>query len=105
MPIRSTGIVLATLAGVTIPMCNASAALAPEYDRARQFAAVAEDGDVAAALADHGLIDRIEWMEDLTYKVWSQNCFVLVTLAPVPPKDGMVGATDYDPAPGTVECE
>jgi hypothetical protein len=95
-------LVLVTIASVTV---SVQAALAPPYDRLRQFAAVANAGEVAEALSEHGLIDRIEWMEDLTYKVWSQNCFVIVTLAPVPPKEGMVGATDYDPAPGAVVCE
>lgn len=105
MPVRITLKGLAALLAVATFVNGAAAALAPEYDRARQFAAVAGDGDVASALAEHGLIDRIEWMEDLTYKAWSQNCFVVVTLSPVPPKDGMVGPTDYDPAPGSVVCE
>ena len=105
MPVHFVRTSLMALVAVTMLANGASAALAPEYDRARQFATVASDGDVASALAEHGLIDRIEWMENLTYRVWSQNCFVVVTLSPVLPEQGMVGPTNYDPVPGAVVCE
>lgn len=92
-------------AGTGLCVREADAALPPPYDRLRQFAAVADAAEVAEALAEHGLIDRIERLEDGSFQVWAGTCFVAVTLEAIPPKQGMVGPTSYEARPGAVTCE
>lgn len=88
-----------------LPAVCAHAALPPEYDRLRQFAAVADAGDVATALAEHGLVDRIERQDDGSFRAWAGKCYVTVTLTALPPEQGMVGPTRYEASVGTADCE
>jgi hypothetical protein len=71
------------------------AAMAPSYERVREFNLVMSAGNEAAArLAAHGLIDRIERMDDGTFRFWAERCFVPVMLEPLP-------ADETPPQPGT----
>ena len=82
----------------------ALAALAPQYDRLAQFQAVAGDSKIADALSEHGLITGIDRLEDGSFRVWTENCSVPVTLEAVPPKEGTVGPTTYKTTIGKASC-
>lgn len=72
-----------------------SAAIAPYYERVRQFSFVMSVANEAATkLASHGLIDRIERLEDGTFRFWAKRCFVAATLKALP-------ADESPPRPGT----
>lgn len=85
------------------------AAVAPSYERVRQFSFVMSAGNEAAAkLAAHGLIDRIEREKDGTFRFWSGPCFVPATVAQLhsnesPPLPGT--PTDYEVSLGDVQCQ
>lgn len=85
------------------------AAMAPYYERVREFGLVMSAGEEAAAkLAAHGLIDRIERIDDGTFRFWAKRCFVPVMLEPVPadetpPQPGT--PTDYRVAVADVQCQ
>jgi hypothetical protein len=70
------------------------AALAPQYDRVKQFEAVL-DSKVVEALGERP-IERIIRRKNGTFVVWSGECFVSVTLNAVPPKEGVMGPTTYE---------
>lgn len=87
-----------------MPPGPAEAALPPIYDRLAQFQ-TALDAGAARALELHGLIDRVERLDDGTFRVWTGRCFVTVRLKAIPPPAGMVGGTDYEGELGEVSCE
>jgi hypothetical protein len=70
------------------------AALAPKYDRLKQFETVLSE-PVLDALGERP-IDRVIRRKNGTFLVWAGECFVEVTLNAVPPKEGMVGPTTYE---------
>jgi hypothetical protein len=86
-----------------------NAAMAPSYERIREFGLVMSAGNEAAArLAAHGLIDRIERMDDGTFRFWAKRCFVPVMLEPLPadetpPQPGT--PTDYRVVVADVQCQ
>jgi len=95
-------------------LCSAApaglnAAVAPWYERVRQFSFVLSAGnDAAAKLASHGLIDRIERRDDGTFRFWAKRCFVPVTLESLPvnetpPRPGT--PTQYHVTLGDMHCE
>ena len=80
----------------TLSACGwtgANAALAPKYDRLKQFETVLS-GPVLDALGERP-IDRVIRRKNGTFLVWANECFVEVTLNAIPPKEGMVGPTTY----------
>lgn len=85
------------------------AAIAPRYERLRQFDFVMSAGSEAAGkLAPHGLIDRIERMDDGTFRFWAGPCFVPVTLQQLPSKRSppVIGeSTDYRVSLGAARCD
>lgn len=83
---------------------GALAALPPIHDRVGQFRAVLATDGLAEALSGYGLIDRIERVDDLVYRVWTHECFVDVRLEPLPPAGGLVGPVGYDGHLGEVSC-
>jgi hypothetical protein len=85
--------VSAGLAG-GLGVASAHAALAPQYDRVKQFEAVLASG-VVDVLGDRP-IDRIVRGKNGQFEVWSGECVVFVKLKAVPPADGMVGPTTYE---------
>ncbi len=85
-------IVLALATGAAL--FGAEAALAPKYDRLKQFETVLS-GPVLDALGERP-IDRVIRRKNGTFLVWANDCFVEVTLNAVPPKEGMVGPTTYE---------
>lgn len=89
---------------LAMPGGRAEAALPPIYDRLLQFQA-ALDAGAAQALESHGLIDKVERMNDGTFRIWSGRCFVTVRLKAIPPPTGMVGGTDYESELGDVACD
>lgn len=72
------------------------AALAPQYDRVKQFEAVL-GSEVVEALGERP-IDRIIRRKNGSFAVWSGECFVSVTLNAVPPEEGVMGPTSYEVA-------
>jgi len=88
----ATGVVAAS--AVLVGAAEADAALAPKYDRLKQFQAVLTD-QVVEALGERP-ITRIERMKNGSFEVWGGECLVFVKLKAVPPKGGMVGPTTYE---------
>jgi hypothetical protein len=72
------------------------AALAPQYDRVKQFEAVL-GSEVVEALGERP-IDRIIRRKNGSFAVWAGECFVSVTLNAVPPEEGVMGPTTYEVA-------
>jgi len=72
------------------------AALAPQYDRVKQFEAVL-GSQVVDALGERP-IDRVIRRKNGSFVVWSGECFVSVTLNAIPPKEGVMGPTTYEVA-------
>ncbi|WP_436641715.1 hypothetical protein [Microbaculum sp. FT89] len=94
MTMRRTGLIAAALAMVAAGASVAEAALAPKYDRLRQFETVL-GSQVVDALGERP-IDRIVRRKDGVFVVHAGECMVFVTLKALPRKDGMVGATGYE---------
>jgi len=87
------GLVAIVLSGLAAG--NLDAAMAPAYERVREFGLVMSAANAAAAmLAPHGPIDRIERAGDGTFRFRAGHCFQTATLVPVP-------ADESPPAPGT----
>lgn len=57
----------------------ASAALAPNYERLREFAAIFESPQLFEKLGNK-VIEGIEAQGNGTYRVWTSNCSVIVML-------------------------
>lgn len=84
------------------------AAIAPHYERVREFGAVMSVANQAAAmLSGHGSIDKIERRDGMTFYFWAGQCFVPATLEVLPDEGPpMAGSsTDYRATLGTVQCE
>lgn len=84
------------------------AAIAPQYERVRQFGFAMEvAGEAASRLSPH-IIDRLEHMDDGTFRFRAGRCFVPVTLEysrreTNPP---VVGApSHYTVSLGEVRCD
>lgn len=56
------------------------AALAPQFERWRELGIIVNDQSIAEKLFPHGVVSRIEAMQDGTYQVWAGPCFVAVTI-------------------------
>lgn len=79
----------------------ASAALAPEYQRLREFGAVAE----AAARALPGKpIDAVERVDAVLYKVRAGSCHLFVRVVFEPNETAMPGPQSFKVIPGAVQC-
>jgi hypothetical protein len=92
---------LACLA-VSVP---ASAALAPEYQRIREFEAILTNFEVLDALENGEPIDRIEHVSRDLYRVTAGNCSVEVMLADDPRADPEVaGPRQFVMQVGEAEC-
>ncbi len=89
-PLRTLAV---ALVAATAALSVAQAALAPKYDRLKQFEAVLSP-QVLDALGERP-IDRIVRRADGVFVVHGGECLVFVTLAAIPPKDGMAGPTTY----------
>lgn len=88
----------------------AVAALAPQYERLRQLQAILGDAQIAESLSRAGPIDRIQWIEGLTFRVGAGACEMAVTLDVPPRSQGstppMSGAPiPYRVVPGKVACK
>jgi len=85
------------------------AAMAPSYERVREFGIVMSAADEAAArLAPHGLVEGIERVGDGAFRFRSGRCFVPATLEPLPadPSPPQPGTpTAYRIALGEVHCD
>jgi hypothetical protein len=86
-----------------------NAAIAPEYERVRQFEfAMRVANKAAVMLARHGYIEGLERMEDGTFRFRAGRCFVPVRLDRViermdPPIPG--ASIQYKVSLGEVRCE
>jgi hypothetical protein len=95
---------------LTLSTSSPRAAVAPEYERMRQFSAALSVGSEAASrLGRYGLIDRIEAVGDYTFRFWARNCFAPVVLSidpqPADSRGPLVGAaTAYRASLGDVTC-
>ena len=81
----------------------ASAALAPQYQRAAEFRAVAADGHVANAFGG-APIERIEYVRTDLYRVSSGACRLDVAILDLPTPAGVVGPRRFAVKPGRKAC-
>jgi hypothetical protein len=63
------------------------AAIAPQYERLRQFSAVLNDPSVVSKLYAKGPIDRIEAKDEAAFQIWAGDCYLLVKLSIDAPKE------------------
>lgn len=77
-----------TLAALLAGAAASHAALAPNYQRARELTAVI---DAVAALVDRHPIEQVLADESGGYRVVAGPCTVLATIVPEAMPDGMVG--------------
>jgi hypothetical protein len=104
--------ILAVGATFLLPAFSVNAAIAPQYERMRQFGfAMSRGSEAAAKLNRHGLVDRIEAVGGMVFRFWAKQCFVPVTLTTEPDRPStdnrppMVGApTHYQASIGEVHC-
>jgi hypothetical protein len=81
---------------------HASAALAPNYQRAREMTAVIDA--VAAQLPQHP-ITKIIYQKPDQYRVVAGPCSVDVSIVSAPPKPGLVGPRQFDVKLGVPRCK
>lgn len=93
------GFCLAALAAVP-----AAAALAPNYQRLAELRAVIERPEVARALGDAVMVDRVEYVRTDLYRVTAGRCHVDVAIVDLPVPRGVVGARRFDVRPGRRVC-
>ena len=88
---------------------DAHAAMAPEYERVRQFNIImSAANDAAQKLSKYGLIDSIERGEDGAFRFRAGRCFAPARLEALPadetaPRPG--DPTHYRVALGEVRCD
>jgi hypothetical protein len=80
-----------------------SAALAPNYERQREINAIVSSPQLNQKLAN-GVIQGIEAQGDSTYRVWSTNCSVIVTLVTVSAAPGVAGPRQFTIQVGDPQC-
>jgi len=104
-------VVLAGLSGLIVALAGAEAraAIAPQYERVRQFGfAMQAANEAAAKLYKHGPIESLERTGDGTFRFRAGRCFVPVNLehVPVRPERPVVGAPNqYKVSLGDVTCD
>ncbi len=75
------------IATLTFENTSANAALSPPYQRVGDIIdmLVQAGNDAARALDKHGLIDRVERLDDGSYRIWAKKCFVPVSVKTLQP--------------------
>jgi len=83
-PIATAAIPIAVLAS---SITTANAALPPPYQRMGDIIdmLVQAGNDAARALDKYGLIDRVERLDDGSYRIWAKTCFVPVVVKTLQP--------------------
>jgi len=91
---------------IALPMIaistHVSAALAPNYQRAREMAAVIDA--VAAQIPQHP-ISKIVYQKPDQYRVVAGPCSVNATIVSAPPKTGLVGPRQFEVKLGVPRCK
>lgn len=93
-------VLFAAAAAIGAGTLAADAALAPNYQRARELAAVADA--VAAGLPAHP-VTGIAYEEEFRYRVTAGPCTVTATIVPVE-TPGIVGPLKFEVALAAPEC-
>ncbi|MBC8717487.1 MULTISPECIES: hypothetical protein [Brucella/Ochrobactrum group] len=90
---------------VTLTFCITAsiseAALAPNYQRAKELSAVIEAA--AQSMPQHP-IDKIIYQKDDQYQVIAGPCTIRATIVSKPMKNGMVGPRQFDVKLGKARC-
>jgi hypothetical protein len=83
----------------------ASAALAPQYQRAAELRAILDDTGIVDLFGIDRPIERIEYVEPDLYRVTSGSCHVDVRIVDKPNVSGMVGPRQFEVEPGELVCD
>jgi len=81
------------------------AALSPQYQRAAELRAILDDSEVVDRFGPSRLIERIEFVEDDLYRVFSGPCHLDVRIVDKPATSGIVGPRQFEVVPGELVCE
>ena len=105
-PIRAASFLLCNMLPVLLiilfPSSLLFARVSPVYERLNQFNAVMNAA--IKEFAGRGLIDRIELMEDGTWRAWTKNCVVPITLTETFPQESLGGEINYKASVGEYRC-
>lgn len=82
----------------------AAAALAPNYQRLAELRSVIERPEVARALGEGAIVDRVEYVRTDLYRVSAGRCHVDVAIVELPVPRGVVGPRRFDVRPGRRVC-
>lgn len=96
-------LLLLALGGAVFTAMPALAALAPQYQRAAEFRAVAADGHIANAFGG-APIERIEYVRTDLYRVSAGGCRLEVAIVDLPTPPGVVGARRFAVKAGRKVC-
>ena len=83
---------------------TAFAALPPNYQRAAEFKAVADNPEVAGAFPVTAPMSRIEYLREDVYRVTGGRCHLDATIVTMPQPAGMVGPRRFEVRPGKLIC-
>ena len=96
-------LLLFALGGAAFAAMPASAALAPQYQRAAEFRAVAADGHIANAFGGTP-IERIDYVRTDLYRVSARGCRLDVAIVDLPTPPGVAGARRFAVKAGRKVC-
>jgi hypothetical protein len=94
---------LFALGGAALAAVPAAAALAPQYQRAAEFRAVAADGHIANAFGG-APIERIEYVRRDLYRVSAGACRLDVAIVDLPAPPDVAGARRFAVKAGRKVC-
>jgi len=101
--LRPAGILLAAVSAGLFAT-NGLAALAPEYERIRELGAIIGSPELSQKLSGR-VIEGIEAQAGNTYRVWTADCSLAVTLVDAPADPRIAGPWQFAIRVGDLRCK